>query len=219
MPPLPTTDETRCQDEPSGRRSLLLPFKSRFSLTRRRSSKPKVGVHFSSNVDVREVPSLKDMPIEEISASWYNADEFLVIKKTLVTTLKLMAAKKPLHGDLCQRGLEHRSTAGVNARKVLRVRALRAVWNEQVSQWKSGTTDAEAIRVVYQRETDTAQTQARRMGQMDEIEARSYQLNGGTAANLDFLGSSDCCGSTRGERSGHDRIREPVRAGVVPMAA
>ena len=221
MPPLSATEQVRCQGSACVMESwqpptaVKVPLNSVDNHGERSSSRSKKSTRFCKKVEVREVPSLTTLSEEEINATWYTADEFQVIKQTLVTTIRFMTAKKPLEGDLCKRGLEFRTPTGAKTRKANKLKSLRAVWNEQVSQWKSGTADDEAIRRVYLEETKDSCDEAHRMGQSDEKEAQRY-LNDVYVVAFNDSGSGH---STFENDEQHDRIRQPRRSSVGPTAA
>jgi hypothetical protein len=146
-------------------------------------------VTFSQNVDVQEVPHLKDLPQEEKIATWYNNQDFERIKKSLVITLRLMMAQKPVGSDQCVRGLEFRTPQGAKFRKKTKIDALTAVWNEQVAQWKENKTDDEAIRRVYVQHSLKCREAARKFGLHDEQAVQNY-LHGETPEEDD-----SCCSS------------------------
>jgi hypothetical protein len=130
-------------------------------------------VTFEHNVDVREIPHLKDLPKKDLLETWYTSEDFDRIKKSLVNTLRLMVAKKPVGSDQCIRGLEFRTPQGVKLRKKNKLDALTAVWNEQVAQWKDNKTDEDAIRRVYREQTLKCLQVAIKFGMSDEREALS----------------------------------------------
>ena len=131
-------------------------------------------VSFTSDVDVKEVPHIKDLSPEEVAAVWYNGADFERIKKALVVTLRLMIAKKPVDSDQCTRGIEFRTPQGAKFRKKNKLEALTAVWNEQVSQWKENITDEEAIRSVYLEHSTKCMETARKFGLHDEKAVQKY---------------------------------------------
>lgn len=135
-------------------------------------------VKFEQHVDVLEVPHLRNLQPEEVSSTWYSNQEFETIKKSLVVTLRLMIANKPVGSDQCTRGLEFRTPHGAKFRKKNKLEALTAVWNEQVAQWKDNVTDDEAIRRVYMEQSQKCVETARKFGQHDERAAQRYLLEG-----------------------------------------
>jgi hypothetical protein len=134
-------------------------------------------VTFDSDVDVHEIPHLRDISKEEIAATWYNNEDFEEIKRAIVTTLRLMIAKKPIGSDQCSRGLEFRTPMGAKLRKKNKLEALTAVWNAQVAQWKDNITDDEAIRMVYLEQSLKCREVAIKFGVQDEKAVRGYLGN------------------------------------------
>jgi len=172
----------------------------------------KKKVRFNTSIDVREVPHLRDLSEGETEATWFSPVEFENIKRKLVVTIRLMMAKKPIDRDQCTRGLEFRTPAGAKMRKQNKLKALTAVWNEQVAQWKDDRTDEEAISFVYQQQVLECRDIARRMAKQDEKDARSY-LEGELEESVsDFLSLSL-------EESAKQSMGEPQRSAVVSTAA
>jgi hypothetical protein len=131
-------------------------------------------VSFEQHVDVQEVPHLRDLPPDQVAEVWYNGEDFETIKKSLVVTLRLMIANKPVGSDQCTRGLEFRTPHGAKYRKKNKVEALTAVWNEQVAQWKDNVTDDEAIRRVYIEQSTKCCETAKKFGLHDEKAVQKY---------------------------------------------
>lgn len=170
-------------------------------------------VRFSTNIDVREVRHWKDLPTEEAEATWYTPAEFEDIKRSLVVTIRLMMTKKPIGEDLCTRGLEFRTPAGAKLRKKNKLRALTAVWNEQVAQWKADRSDDEAISFVYQQEVHECRIIARRLALQDQKDAQRYLAEGDLDESVgDFSLVSLEDGTLQSPE-------EPLRAAVAPTAA
>jgi hypothetical protein len=134
----------------------------------------EVFVSFEQHVDVKEIPHIKDLSAEEVSAVWYNGEDFEAIKKSLVVTLRLMIASKPVGSDQCTRGLEFRTPQGAKYRKKNKLEALTAVWNEQVAQWKDNVSNDEAIRRVYVEQSKKCIETARKFGMHDERAVQKY---------------------------------------------
>lgn len=124
-------------------------------------------VTFSETVAVLEVQHLKDTTDAEIAATWYDSSECEAIKKGMIVTIRLMMAKKPIGSDHCIRGLEFRTPTGAKLRKQNKLESLTAVWNEQVLQWKTGTSDAEAISRVYMETSEHCREKAQKAGAYD----------------------------------------------------
>lgn len=132
-------------------------------------------VSFSSNVAVKEMQHRRDIPAEEVSATWYNNTDFAEIKKSIIVTLRCIVAKRPLGDGQCSRGLESRTPEGAKLRKVNRINALTAVWHAQVDQWESNTINEKAIASVYQVQSAICKKAAHRAAMYDEQVVRLYQ--------------------------------------------
>lgn len=137
------------------------------------------GVKFSQKIQVHEIYHFRDLPPEEVVATWYTNDDFELIKKSLVATLRLMMTDKDVGEDQCVRGLEFRTPLGAKQRKQRKVVALTAVWNEQVRQWQEDIVDDEAIRRVYLQHSDPCREVARKFGVRDELAIQEYKMTDG----------------------------------------
>ena len=115
------------------------------------------------------------MTEEEIHTIWYTQEDFSLIKKSMVITIRLMMASKPISKDQCTRGLEFRTPSGAKQRKKNKLDALTAVWNEQVSQWNENKSDEFAISFVYQQQTSKCRDQALKFGLHDEKAAKKIR--------------------------------------------
>mmetsp|Transcript_33584 Transcript_33584/g.56189 ORF Transcript_33584/g.56189 Transcript_33584/m.56189 type:complete len:224 (-) Transcript_33584:105-776(-) len=175
VPPMSFEVVTSTQREGSKQQSAMK-IKSAMKGTRRRRDGDRF-VTFVQSVDVKEVPHLKDLPQEEKNATWYTNADFEVIKRSIILTLRLMVAKKPVGSDQCTRGLEFRTPGGAKFRKQNKLEALTAVWNEQVAQWKDNVTDEEAIRRVYLEQSLKCRETAIKFGLHDENAVRHYLRN------------------------------------------
>lgn len=202
-------------------------FKSAMKGSRRKrlgsSSYPIEGpsVSFGQHVDVKEVPHLKDLPAEEVSAVWYNSEDFEIIKRSLVVTLRLMVANKPVGSDQCTRGLEFRTPHGAKYRKKNKLEALTAVWNEQVTQWKDNVLDDEAIRRVYLEQSEKCCETARKFGIHDEKAVRNY-LGGDVSESEDSMRSTSLRARLVVDDEAEDfsdKIQGLVQTSCLPSAA
>lgn len=175
-------------------------------------------VTFEQNVDVREVPHLKELPKEDVLETWYTPEDFDGIKKSIVNTLRLMVAKKPVGSDHCTRGLEFRTPEGAKLRKKNKLDALTAVWNEQVAQWKDNKTDEDAISRVYREQTLKCLEVARRFGMSDEKEVQSNLGQEGDSSFSSF--SSVESWTSKGVATNNGRIDKiVVKQSCLPKAA
>jgi hypothetical protein len=170
MPPMSitTTEDQTCRDECSSGEPIST--KSSAPCNYDATAQPRKHVTFATNISVHEVPHLKDLPEEELRATWYDQADFEAIKQSMIVTIRLMMANKPIGSDIdqCTRGLEFRTPAGSKIRKMSKMGAVTAVWNEQVSQWKDGRNDDEAIAEVYIKHGINSNKAARVVGIQDE---------------------------------------------------
>eukprot|EP00934_Nitzschia_sp_Nitz4_P008824 Nitzschia sp. Nitz4//scaffold56_size114212//110105//110719//NITZ4_003975-RA/size114212-processed-gene-0.78-mRNA-1//-1//CDS//3329554781//8814//frame0 len=203
MPPVPTTqpsiDETKgCSSQPEEipKTPLVSPKK----------------VRFSRRIDVREVPHMKDLTKEDTEATWYSAVEFEEIRQSLVVTVRMMMAKKPVDDTLCTRGLEFRTPSGAKRRKRNKLNALTAVWNEQVAQWREDRTDELAIAFVYEEHVRECRQFALTIAQRDAMEARRIMCS------MDESGSDLSDVSISSGRS-NEAFGVPQMAVLTPSAA
>jgi hypothetical protein len=172
----------RCRESPKTLKSAM----KRAQVAPLSTRSARRSVTFEHNVDVREVPHLKDLPKEDLIETWYTSEDFDRIKKSLVITLRLMVAKKPIGNDQCTRGLEFRTPHGAKLRKKNKLDALTAVWNEQVAQWKDNKTDEDAISRVYREQTLNCLQAARKFGLSDEKVAQAYLGQDGDSSVSSF---------------------------------
>ena len=166
-------------------------------------------VSFGSHVDIQEVPHINDMEDDLIADTWYNDEDFAIIKQGMVVTVRLMMANKPVDESQTTRGLEFRTPAGSKQRKHNKLKALTAVWNEQVAQWKRNFADAEAISFVYQQQSYASQAVARQLALKDQVDARLYL----------GLEESEQLGASLTFESASSTLDSPERSSILPSAA
>jgi hypothetical protein len=190
-------------------------------------------VTFATTVAVLEVQHLKDTTNAEIAASWYDNSECEAIKKRMVATIRLMMAKKPIGSDQCTRGLEFRTPSGAKLRKKNKLESLTAVWNEQVSQWKTGTSDAEAISRVYIETSKHCGEKAQKAGAYDAKVVQKYSglsrngsedhsqnsLRLGGKLEAESKARREIVGDDLKQQVGSDHQRQPRRTSCGPAAA
>ena len=133
------------------------------------SKRRKVVSFQSCPPEIQTIPVLSD---EEISARWYNKEEFREIKTSMVQVLRLMISNKA--GDeqetYTTRGLEMLTPKGLQYTKQTRLKVLAAIWNAQVKQWdeQNALYDPEAIADAVRKETVQASQLARNFGLIDQ---------------------------------------------------
>mmetsp|Transcript_26426 Transcript_26426/g.61501 ORF Transcript_26426/g.61501 Transcript_26426/m.61501 type:complete len:227 (-) Transcript_26426:94-774(-) len=151
------------------------------SLQRRKTMKNR-HVSFHQIVEVHLVLHVNDMDDEEYFDTWYQKRDLQRIRHEMKKTVSKMNdgsyyynSKTDLNNEEeTSRGLEYRTTAGAQRRKLHKLRALRCVLNEQ--QRHGTIPDDEALRFAYLRHGIRCAKEAHKRGEMDEEEARQiYQ--------------------------------------------
>lgn len=223
---LPLTTESTCDDSKS-----CSSAESQAPMKNEPCNAPAVGrrsVSFGNTVDVLVVQHLKDTTEEEIAAIWYDNSEFEAIKKGMVATIRLMMTKKPIGSDHCTRGLEFRTPTGAKLRKNNKLESLTAVWNEQVLQWQTGTSDAEAISRVYKETSKRCREMAQKAGAYDAKAVQKYsglslKDSDQSPSSLSLAAESKARRETVGDdlkqQVGSEHHRQPRRASCGPAAA
>jgi hypothetical protein len=108
-------------------------------------------VYFSIDTKVHEIAALSELSEEELSLIWYRAADFERIKKESAVTLEKAKNEEPIIEEEghCMRGLEAKTRFGARRRKNNKLKALDAVWNQQVSLWRKKMEDPIAIANAY----------------------------------------------------------------------
>jgi hypothetical protein len=107
-------------------------------------------VRFAESVDICPVQHLDDYTDEELSAIWYNSDEYVEIKSSYQQTIMMMECSKSFpEAEHTSRGLEYRTQKGAWARHENKKAAYGAVLDEQDIQWSKNKDDHDAIARVY----------------------------------------------------------------------
>jgi len=126
-------------------------------------------VAFAEQNEVFEITHLDDMPAEDITAIWYDAEEYAEIKQSYQLTIFLMESDKLVEDDEhTSRGLEYRTQEGAWARYENKRDAYNAVLDEQDRQWKKDLDDWEAISKVYREHSEKCQKAANERAAKDE---------------------------------------------------
>jgi hypothetical protein len=108
-------------------------------------------VAFSIDIEVHEITALSDLSEEDQNLIWYRTTDFERIKKELAVTLEKSKNYEPIIEEEghCMRGLEAKTKFGARRRKNNKLKALDAVWNQQVSLWRKKMEDPIAIASAY----------------------------------------------------------------------
>jgi hypothetical protein len=116
----------------------------------RQSSSVKKTVRFSDSNEVCPVQHLDEYTDDELSAIWYDSDDYGEIKNSYQHTIMLMECSKTFpEGEHTSRGLEYRTQKGAWARYENKRAAYGAVLDEQDNQWSKNKDDHDEIARVY----------------------------------------------------------------------
>jgi hypothetical protein len=108
-------------------------------------------VGFSIDTEVHEQFSLSELSDEEQSHIWFCSADYERIKKESAVTLEKAKNEEPIIEEEghCMRGLEAKTRFGARRRKNNKLKALDAVWSQQVSLWRKKMEDPIAIANAY----------------------------------------------------------------------
>ena len=130
-------------------------------------------VSFADTARARRIISLKDFKPSEIQASWYSNEEYKSIQLACVQQIAKMNAGKTLKDKkFCSRGLEGHTKIGSKTKNLIRSQSIFAVLEEQNMQYEEGFMDDVAIAEIYGKLTADSQSEARKMGLLDEQAVR-----------------------------------------------
>jgi hypothetical protein len=156
------------------------PLMSRIKKRLPESHQRKRRVFFSDSVETREIPHLDDLSNEDVLAAWWTANDYLVIRKMISLTVRMiMNGSKFVEddGDFCERGLEVRTKAGARARHLMiKQRAIETVLKAQDYQRQEGFSDPEYIAEIYSEYTRDSSEESHFAGLSDEAAAKSVKL-------------------------------------------
>eukprot|EP00540_Astrosyne_radiata_P007896 CAMPEP_0116836116 /NCGR_PEP_ID=MMETSP0418-20121206/7914_1 /TAXON_ID=1158023 /ORGANISM="Astrosyne radiata, Strain 13vi08-1A" /LENGTH=253 /DNA_ID=CAMNT_0004465843 /DNA_START=38 /DNA_END=799 /DNA_ORIENTATION=- len=137
-------------------------------------------VKFEGMVQMHLTDHFEDLDDEEYYNTWYQRRELQLIRMSLNDTV-LEVENGTYAGDneeRCARGLEYRTNAGGLRRRLHKLKALRAVLEEQERQTQEGIQDVDAIRNIYISETVESTEDAVALGMMDEEDADAVYKEG-----------------------------------------
>jgi hypothetical protein len=149
-------------------------------------------VKFNKFVLVRTVDHINDLSDEEICNSWYQKAEYRRIRACSVATVRKISYGT-YHSDTdhsCSRGLEARTTLGLQIRKNHKLETLVAVLDEQERQRIENIRDDSVLAQASIEATASAISEARLRGLLDANEA-TYILNERLILNVDIKSCID----------------------------
>lgn len=135
------------------------------------TSRP-AGVHFNEMVEVRAHIHVNDYTDEEYTDSWFSRKELKDLKGCLGITVRMMVSGN-LEEDTdeyCSRGLEIRTSAGCEQRKMNKRRGWDAALGEQERQQTRCIDDPELIASAFIQATAASRKIALMNGLRDELE-------------------------------------------------
>jgi hypothetical protein len=108
-------------------------------------------VAFSVDTEVHEITALSDLSEEDQSRIWYSTADFERLKEESAVTLEKAKNYEPIIEEEghCMRGLEAKTRFGARRRRNNKLKALDAVWNQQVSLWRKKMEDPIALANAY----------------------------------------------------------------------
>jgi hypothetical protein len=99
----------------------------------------KCCVRFNNKVAVRITLSRKDYTSEEVSAAWFNRDDYQRIRKECSKVIRKMKEERGggmlKDKNYCAIGLERRTRTEASSKALNRVLAINGVLDEQMDQW------------------------------------------------------------------------------------
>eukprot|EP00526_Cylindrotheca_closterium_P019493 CAMPEP_0113608034 /NCGR_PEP_ID=MMETSP0017_2-20120614/3704_1 /TAXON_ID=2856 /ORGANISM="Cylindrotheca closterium" /LENGTH=236 /DNA_ID=CAMNT_0000516681 /DNA_START=38 /DNA_END=748 /DNA_ORIENTATION=+ /assembly_acc=CAM_ASM_000147 len=115
---------------------------------------------------------------DEQQAKWYSKQEYAEFKAAIVKSVNAMGTDNDGGENICSRGIEFMTHAGIAYRKQIKLKVLAAVWNGQVRQWNEQNRihDPVSIALACQKETLQCMHMAWTLGQLDqEAATKEYQ--------------------------------------------
>jgi hypothetical protein len=147
----------------------------------RKSLRPK-SVRFSTIEDVKEVVSVKNLPLDTKRSIWYDSDDCKRMVDDCLPTLSLMERMRMdescqhctqglLVDESCQctRGLEDKTNEGFERRRHRIQKTIEAVLEEQLNQWEALNYDPVRLAKVSSAASSLCQMDARLTARIDEV--------------------------------------------------
>jgi hypothetical protein len=136
-------------------------------------SKERRRVRFNCQVVVRTIEHINDFCQTEIENTWYQKSEYRQIRASIAVSVRKMSSGEYTRDSEhhCSRGLEFRTSAGTQRRKINKLEALIAVLDEQERQRDEDDYDDEALSCIYIDASYAVRHEAYQRGQLDAEEA------------------------------------------------
>jgi len=122
------------------------------SITPSDTAASKRRVTFDTEIQVSEIPHIKDMSVEERIDIWWTAKDYMLIRKMLRITLQMIANGNEVttsDEDFCTRGLDIHTIEGSRRHQKTRTQAIKSVLRAQDFQRAEGFSDAGYIAELY----------------------------------------------------------------------
>ncbi|KAL3915601.1 MAG: hypothetical protein SGILL_005572 [Bacillariaceae sp.] len=139
----------------------------------------KKKVTFARTAKVKKVRSRQHYSEEETLGMWYTVDEYTMIKRRCVQTLRLMMTTPSFQDtpDHTSRGLESRTKDAARKRKEFKAYSRELVLEEQENQREAGAISSGRIRKAYLEASETATRHALAFAHRDTQERIAEPLD------------------------------------------
>mmetsp|Transcript_32152 Transcript_32152/g.78125 ORF Transcript_32152/g.78125 Transcript_32152/m.78125 type:complete len:339 (+) Transcript_32152:286-1302(+) len=145
-------------------------------------------IRFQAYDEIQTVLHLDNYTNKEIKQSWYRSKDYEKMMMAALEAVRKVGKKKKNQDATDRRGLEAWTPKGAERAKLLKEKAVEAVWNEQSFQWEKGVFDPDRIRDCYTPYSTGALDAARQRGLVDatvyEKEVEKREKEGQKKRNL-----------------------------------
>eukprot|EP00545_Synedropsis_sp_CCMP1620_P006001 CAMPEP_0119013594 /NCGR_PEP_ID=MMETSP1176-20130426/8541_1 /TAXON_ID=265551 /ORGANISM="Synedropsis recta cf, Strain CCMP1620" /LENGTH=233 /DNA_ID=CAMNT_0006966697 /DNA_START=57 /DNA_END=758 /DNA_ORIENTATION=+ len=130
-------------------------------------------ITFDEQVVVRTIEHINDKDDEEVDNTWYKKADYQMMRTSFAVTVRKIVNSQ-YTGDCeqhCARGLEFRSPAGSQRRRMNKLNSLVAVLDEQNRQSAEDVENSEALAYIYIHSNRMCRHEASQRGELDAEEA------------------------------------------------
>jgi hypothetical protein len=127
---------------------------------------PKKTVIFHPQVNVRTIPTISNIPEQELASRWYRHYELAHIKNEVTETIR-MVKNKELPAESSENTLRGLHMPKKRRRKALWIMAITCVLDEQKRQARDQVNDTETLAKLYSSFAFTAKQIAQEMARLD----------------------------------------------------
>jgi hypothetical protein len=139
-------------------------------------------VRFCDDVNIKKI---SNVPVENRLSYWMVKEDYARIRDECMNTVQ-MSLNRCSTSVVDFRGLEHKTPQGIYRRQLNRMKARKAVLQEQAFQAETGYSDPDWIASVYREITHRSTIEAKIMGMKDEIALNHAQILNGSQNLQDF---------------------------------